>query len=289
MKNKYRLSASHYDRESKDEQIEPRKVYYIAVEGNQTEKEYFEGISRYRQELGINALVDVTVLNRSKKDGRSAPDQVVELLEEYLMLRDANDDLSDDIPESIKNTYTPEFIRQYLNDPNSISEKERHRFTNELRKFGYDINYRQYLKKYSNDTDEFCIMMDRDMLTHSEQDMKDIIEHCRNAEHPYHCFIANPCFEFWLLLHLSDVQTEYADRLALIHDNPKVSAHHTFVSREVSQKAHHGKSNIKFKYNYLPHVQDAVSRAKAFASTEDELINNIGCNVWKLIESMQRS
>ena len=143
--------------------------------------------------------------------------------------------------------------------------------------------------KCSNDTDEFCIMIDRDMLTHSEQDMKDSIEHCRNAEHPYHCFIANPCFEFWLLLHLSDVQTEYADRLALIHDNLKVSAHHTFVSREVSQKAHHGKSNIKFKYNYLPHVQDAVSRAKAFASTEDELINNIGCNVWKLIESMQRS
>lgn len=42
MQNKYRLRANQYDRETEDEKIRPYRIYYIAVEGNATEKEYFE-------------------------------------------------------------------------------------------------------------------------------------------------------------------------------------------------------------------------------------------------------
>ncbi len=287
MKNKFRLSASHYERETSEQRIDPKKVYYIAVEGNQTEKEYFNGLSQFRRELGIDALVDVAVLNRSNKDGHSAPDQVLELLEEYLLLRESSDDLSDDIPKEFLDSYGTEFIKTYLENPDSIPEKARNKFTNELRTVGYDINYRHYLNKYSHDTDEFCIMIDRDKQSHSEKDMRRIITHCSNAEHPYRCFIANPCFEFWLLLHLSNIKEEYADRLEDIKENHKISSNHTYVSNEVSVKAHHGKSGIKFKQNYLPHVLEAVERAKLFASSEDDLVNSIGCNLWKLIEDMR--
>lgn len=130
-------------------------------------------------------------------------------------------------------------------------------------------------------------MIDRDMLSHSEDDMANIIEHCKHADKPYHCFIANPCFEFWLLLHLSDVKTEYADQLEMIHDNPKISNKHTFVSYEVSKKAGHGKKGIKFKDNYLPYIPLAIARAKQFALSEVDLTNSIGCNLWILIEEMQ--
>ena len=62
-------------------------IYYIAVEGNATEKEYFEGLSAYRENLGIHGgIVSVEVLQRSSKDGHSAPKQVLELLEEYISL-----------------------------------------------------------------------------------------------------------------------------------------------------------------------------------------------------------
>lgn len=51
-----------------------------------TEKEYFDGLSKNRVKIGINAKVDVEVLRRGKKDTNSAPQQVIELLEEYISI-----------------------------------------------------------------------------------------------------------------------------------------------------------------------------------------------------------
>ena len=100
MKNKYRLSSTVYEREEEKDKIEPTKIFFLSVEGNATEKEYFEGVSAHRRRLGINAKVDVEVLKRSSKDTGSAPFQVIELLEEYLRLREnGNESLIKDIPK----------------------------------------------------------------------------------------------------------------------------------------------------------------------------------------------
>ncbi|MBO5524801.1 MAG: RloB domain-containing protein [Roseburia sp.] len=288
MKNKYRLASSAFERETEEEKIELQKIYFISVEGNITEKEYLEGLSSNREELGINAKVDVEVLRRGKNDTNSAPKQVLELLEEYIQLRQVGQqNLLNDIPEEFVEQYGIDFIQCYLENPESIARKERNRFVTDLMKIGYDINYRKYLQKYNNELDEFAILIDRDMQTHSEISMKECIAYCCQKKH-YKCYIANPCFEFWLLLHLSDVKEEYKDRLEEIRENSKVSDSHTFISKEVSNKAHHGKGGINFKKNYLPNVENAVERAKKFASDEDSLIENIGCNLWKLIESMKK-
>lgn len=152
-------------------------------------------------------------------------------------------------------------------------------------KIGYDINYRKYLQKYDNELDEFAILIDRDIQTHSEMNMKECISYCKDRN--YKCYISNPCFEFWLLLHLSDIKCEYKDKMELIRENKKISNNHTFISKEVSEKAHHGKSGINFKKNYMPFVDTAIQRAKEYESGEEELINHIGCNIWKLLESMR--
>lgn len=286
MVNKYRLSASAFERETDDEKVDIQKIIFLSVEGNVTEKEYFEGISAYRVRLGINSKVDVEVLKRSRKDTNSAPRQVVELLEEYVRLRDAGrEDLLEDIPEEFIKEYGIEFIMEYLENPERIPSHKKNAFKTELMKIGYDINYRKYLKKYNHKLDEFAILIDRDIQSHSEVNMLDCINYCR--EKGYNCYIANPCFEFWLLLHLSDVKEEYKDNMEKIRENPKVSRHHTYVSREVSDKAHHGKGGIGFKNNYLPFIDDAVQRAKEFASEENDLLNQVGCNIWKLLEDMR--
>lgn len=287
MKNKYRLSSNAFEREEEVDKVEPRKVYFLSVEGNATEKEYFEGISANRKLLGINAIVDIQVLNRRSKDTNSAPQQVIELLEEYLRLREnGRESLIKDIPKDFIDKYGMNFIKNFLEGTGEISRKDKNRFVTDLLKIGYDINYRKYLDKYHNELDEFGILIDRDMQTHSEVNMIECIEYCR--EKGYVCYIANPCFEFWLLLHLSDVKKEYRDRLQELEKNEKVSDKHTFVSKEVSEKAHHGKSGINFKKNYMPCIDVAIERAKEFASSEEELVDNIGCNVWKLVESMKQ-
>ena len=285
MVNKYRLSSKSYDRETPNEQITPRKIYFISVEGVATEVEYLQGLSDYRTELSINALVNIEVLRRKTKDGYSAPEQVIELLEEYLSLREAGNNIFSDIPDEIKNNFSPDFIQLYIETPGSISPKERNRFELALRKTGYDLAYRKYLSKYTSNFDEFCILIDRDAGSHSSEDMDFILQYCK--EKKYRCFITNPCFEFWLLLHFSDVYEEYSDQLDLIRENKKVSNAHTFVSNELSVKAHHGKKGIAFKEKYLPHIEEAIIRASKFASDNEALITDIGCNIWILIKEMQ--
>jgi hypothetical protein len=285
MVNKYRLSSKSYDRETPNEQITPRKIYFISVEGVATEVEYLQGLSDYRTELGINALVNIEVLRRKTKDGYSAPEQVIELLEEYLSLREAGNNIFPDIPDEIKNNFSPDFIQLYIETPESISPKERNRFELALRKTGYDLAYRKYLSKYTSNLDEFCILIDRDTGSHSSEDMNFILQYCKGKN--YRCFITNPCFEFWLLLHFSDVYEEYSDQLDLIRENKKVSNAHTFVSNELSVKAHHGKKGIAFKEKYLPHIEEAIIRASKFASDNEALITDIGCNIWILIKEMQ--
>lgn len=286
MRNKYRLSSNAFERENEDEKVKPQKIFFLSVEGNATEKEYFQGLSANRRQLGIKMIVDVEVLNRKRKDTNSAPQQVIELLEEYLRLRESgNDTLIEDLPKEFIEKYGIEFIKNFLGDEKGITKKQRNDFITDLYKIGYDLHYRKYLKKYNSELDEFGILIDRDMQTHSEENLLECIKHCH--ENNYSCYIANPLFEFWLLLHLSDVMEEYADRMAEIKENKKVSSNHTFVSREVSIKAHHGKSGINFKKNYMPYIDVAIERAKKFASDEQELLDNIGCNIWKLLELMK--
>ena len=44
MRNKYRLSSNAFEREEEADKIEPQKVFFLSVEGNATEKEYFENL-----------------------------------------------------------------------------------------------------------------------------------------------------------------------------------------------------------------------------------------------------
>ena len=164
MKNKYRLSSNAFEREEEADKVEPQKVFFLSVEGNATEKEYFESISANRKALGINAIVDIEVLNRRKKDTNSAPEHVVELLEEYLRLREyGRESLVNDIPKNFVEKYGIEFIQNYLKGEGEISRKQKNEFVTDLLKIGYDINYRKYLDKYHNELDEFGILIDRDM------------------------------------------------------------------------------------------------------------------------------
>lgn len=178
--------------------------------------------------IGINAKVDVEVLRRGKKDTNSASQQVIELLEEYIRLREQNeDDILQEVSEQFKEMFSLDFIKQFLEDPDKLPKKQKNLFATELKKIGYDINYRKYLKKYNDELDEFAVLIDRDMQTHSESNMLECIKYCR--DNGYKCYIANPCFEFWLLMHLADIEVEFGDQLDKIKENKKVSEQHTFV------------------------------------------------------------
>lgn len=292
MMNKYRLHSTVFEREREEGKSEPKKVFFLSVEGNDTEKEYFEGISNFKAELGINALVEIELLRKYKRDTDSAPSHVIELLEEYLELRNngtSSDNMKDDIPKKIVDTFGEETIDAYLNNPTSIKKEIRKKIDTELRKMSYDLNYRKYLNRYNNPNDKFAIIIDRDCDSHSDDQMKKCIDYCN--EKKYSCYISNPLFEFWLLLHVSDVENEFD--IEEIKKNKKVSNTHTYVSKALSEKVKykHAKDKIKFAYNYKDNIDIAIQRAKSktFASTNDELVDNVGTNIWQLIEEMRQN
>lgn len=272
MKNSFRLkSDAMFVRSEEENQIPPMRIVFLSVEGNKTEQNYFEWIEKYREELGIKAMVHVHPLKRAKNDTLSAPQDVLELLEEYIELREA-DILPERMRKVIPEEYTDEFIKRYMENDESLNRALKENFETLLQQAGIDLEYDWFLKEYSGKKDIFGIVIDRDYDTHSVLQMKNIVQQCK--ERNYRCFITTPCIEFWLLMHLVDIHSEYKE-MQEFRDNQKKSRKHTFTSLQVSNRAGHSKgiSEDTFKTFYLPRVDFAIRQAKeSFATEIDKLI-----------------
>lgn len=279
----YRLGSSSLFVRTHEESLEPKRVVFLSTEGTKTEVQYFNFIEKYRERLGIDAVVHIEVLRRY--DTNSDPENVLELLEEYIRFRENNmfEKMIDSL--SIKN-YSIEFIRTYLKNPSNISQKEYNKFKAVLNEEHLDLLYLDFLSKYHGKDDKFGIVIDRDCGSHSVEQMKSVFEKCK--EKNYLCYITNPCIEFWQLLHVSDVASEYSEFLKDILRNELDEKKNSFVSNLLYVKTGQRKAiQVKtFEKFYLPNIDLAIERAKGFAP-RDQLINNLGTNLWELIELLR--
>lgn len=273
MGNSFRLkSEAMFARPEESNKESPLRIVFLSVEGNKTEQNYFEWIEKYREQLGIKARVHVHSLRRSQNDTLSAPEHVLELLEEYIEIRE-----SEVLPERMRavipTEYTDAFIKQYMKNPEYVDATMRDNFEVLLQQAGIDLEYEYFLKEYSGKYDVFGVVIDRDYGTHSVTQMNRILKECK--EKGYHLFVTTPCIEFWLLMHLVDVCNEYKDDMQEFRNDIRKSKNHTFTSFEVSKFAGHSKkiSEDIFKKYYLPKVDFAIRQARESFSTDiDELI-----------------
>ena len=298
MQNSFRLKSNDmFSRHEEENQESPLRIVFLSVEGNNTERQYFELIEKYRSNLKIKKGVHICPLKRAKDDNNSAPEQVLELLEEYVELRDLQK-LPQRLADAIGDQrYSCDFVKQYLNNELK-KDKNVEKFEFLLEEVGIDLNYNLFLQNFRGNDDIFGIVIDRDYKNHSVEQMKRIVGECKNKN--YRCFISTPLFEFWLLLHLVDVKSEYSKNLRDIMLNEKVSEKHTYTSKLVSDYAHHAKqiNDTVFRTCYLDHVDDAINQAnKNFATNLDELIGDdtsddsrygqIGTNMPELFELLR--
>lgn len=260
---------------SRPEEIFPEKplrIIFLSVEGNVTEQNYLDWIEKYREQLGIKAKVHVHSLRRGKRDNLSAPAQVLELLEEYIEIRES-DILPDRMREVIPIKYTDDFVKQYMKDTDSIDKDKKEQFELLLKQVGIDLEYQFFVKEYQGQDDLFGVVVDKDYNTHTVMQLSEIRKQC--IEKGYHFFITTPCFEFWLLLHLVDVKNQYENDMQKFRVNEKITNKHTFISNEVSEIAGHSKKiNEKiFKQYYLNNIDYAISQTeKSFSTDVEELI-----------------
>lgn len=278
--SRYRLRSSAFERSEERNLVDPKKVIFLSVEGDETERTYFTYLGKTLD----SSIIHIEVLRHRRGDGYSDPIHVIELLQEYLDVRQGPL-IPDEILEKITTKYSDETIQTYLSAPDKLDQGLKSCIQSDLLLLGIDIEYRQYLQKYDSTTDIFGVMFDRDCGSHSRKVMEDSVRYCQSKG--YHCYVSNPCFEFWLLLHLCDVTTEFGvEEQKQLLANPKISGRHTQVSAEVAKRVRHGKklSQTVFMAKYYPNIEVAMSRSKNFALHFPELFDNLGTNIPELLE-----
>ena len=79
--SRFRLQSSAFARNDETEKINPKRMIFLSVEGDETERTYFQNLNEY---LDTN-LIQIEVLRHRRGDGYSDPVHVIELLENILM------------------------------------------------------------------------------------------------------------------------------------------------------------------------------------------------------------
>lgn len=278
--SRFRLASTAFKRDDEEHKIDPKRIIVLSVEGDETERTYFQHLNKHLD----SAIIQIEVLRHRRGDGYSDPRYVIELLNEYVDIRNGQI-IPDKVLESFAKKYTKEEIAAYLKDKEGLAAEVRSAISEDMVSIGIDLEYRRYLSTFDKETDYFAVVLDRDCGNHSKTLMEECIELCK--ENGYGCFITNPCFEFWLLLHLCNVKEVYSsEKLEEFKANQKVSNHHTVVSYEVSLRARHSKriGIAHFEKYYFPHIQDALIHVQQFKTSFPELLDDLGSNLPHLFD-----
>jgi hypothetical protein len=130
--------------------------------------------------------------------------------------------------------------------------------------------------------DELWMIIDRDSWT----DIQEISTLCKE-EGNFFLALSNPCFEFWLLLHIKKVSDFNEKQLTDIFENKMVSAKKTYLKKLLSTILRDGynESNPKPR-RFLKHIDLAIERAKQLDLSGEEYPTKLGSHVYKLVEKI---
>ncbi len=131
--------------------------------------------------------------------------------------------------------------------------------------------------------DELWMIIDRDR---NGKNIEKYSAKCK-ATLNFYFALSNPCFEFWLLLHLKDTTEFTEDELSLIFENRKVGRKKTYLKKLLSDILPDGYNETNLKpERFLQHIEDAIFRAKNMNVDGEDYPKNLGTDVYKLIEKV---
>ena len=83
MTSRFRLMSTAFKREDEDNKIDPKRMIILSVEGDETERTYFQHLNTHLD----RTMIQIEVLRHRHGDGYSDPRHVIELLNEYVDIR----------------------------------------------------------------------------------------------------------------------------------------------------------------------------------------------------------
>jgi hypothetical protein len=130
--------------------------------------------------------------------------------------------------------------------------------------------------------DELWMLIDRDKWI----DIPEISALCKK-EGNFYLALSNPCFEFWLLLHIKDI-SDYSDQvLNDIFENKYVTSNKTYLEKLLGEILDHGYNKSKPRpQRFFPYITDAIERARKLDILGEEYPTQLGSHVYKLVEKL---
>ncbi|MBQ7178489.1 MAG: RloB domain-containing protein [Victivallales bacterium] len=279
--NKYRLSAARdmFERPKGENTMEPKRLVFLSTEGFLTERCYFNNLNAWLRDNKSQFQIHVL---RHRNDGMSSPRYVLDLLNECKDVQKKGI-LPFDAMDEIRQQFDDEEIDRILKNPSSIPKERLKLFKTMLLKLGIDYDYRFFLKNRDEHSDLFAVVLDRDRQSHDRSELELVWTRCR--EQGFGFYIANPCFEFWLFLHLWNGSPLSEEEKQMMLDNAKVSDKHTYMSNLINRMAHHSKRIGKnvFDKCYRDNIQKAIYYSSCFATAMPAILSELGTNIGELL------
>ncbi len=134
-----------------------------------------------------------------------------------------------------------------------------------------------------NANDELWMIIDTDKWRNIPQ----IIIECKKAGN-MHVAVSNPCFEFWLLLHIKNIGEFSQNELDLILKNEKITSKKNYVDKIIMEiLGSYNKNNPQLD-NFLPHIDYAIIQAKGLDFDNEEFPSKLGSHIYKIIDKLHK-
>ena len=298
---------------------EPLKKYFLVFEGQKTEFLYFKAINEMKLNIGINPLVELVHIERSYYEaGWSNPKIIVNQLS-----NDLDESKHNCISFTrLFNKVIDYFVsNKKISDNRALFNRVRYEFDKfRCKQFGvpeccdvsdvekacgellniinriYDLkyvidNFSEILNygeiTYDFNVDEMCVIVDRDSKSFisktGNNQYQYVLEECN--EKNFNLYVTNPCFEFWLLLHLVAANTIDKNSMLL---NPLGHGKRTYAENELRNIfSTYSKDNFDARH-FVSKVDVAINNARCFCEDINGLEKEVGSNLGLLIERMRQ-
>jgi hypothetical protein len=136
-----------------------------------------------------------------------------------------------------------------------------------------------------SDDDELWVVVDKDKW---EDKMFSIVaQNCQQEEHTHFC-LSNPCFEFWLLLHLRKVSDFTKEELDAIYKNKRrKKSSLPYLKQLLREIMGAYKESSYDAFSLLEHVDLAIESAIYLdVNPQDRWPQRLGTRVYRLVQSI---
>ncbi len=144
----------------------------------------------------------------------------------------------------------------------------------------------KFKKEYRiREDDELWLVIDRDKQSWGIEQIKEVAQ--SSNQKGYYFGLSNPCFELWILLHLTEIKEYSESQKKDLFENKKVNKNRTKLESEIIRlNGSYNKSNPDLA-KIIPNVQNAIEQAKQIDQYPNKRwIDYLGTKIYQLVEKI---